>query len=182
MKKILLTFVLSISLLISGCGEKMNNTPTKQVEIFFMNYQTLNQDVIEDLDNVLNTDNSMTADQKKKYKDIMKNHYKNLSYDIKDERIDGEVAIVTVEIEVYDYSKILSSIDVYVTENEKEFLDAENNYDQEKFMDYRLSELEKAKEKVKYTLDLTLTKVDDKWQMDQLSSLDEDKVLGIYEY
>ena len=180
MKKILYIFLLTFSLLLSGCGETLNNTPTKQVEIFFMNYQTLNQDVIEDLNDVINTDNSMTESQQEKYKDIMKNHYKNLSYEIKDERVDGEVAIVTVEIEVYDYSKTISSIDNYASENNEEFLDDDGNYSQEKFMDYRLSELEKVKDKVKYTLDLTLTKIGDEWQMDQISSLDEDKILGIY--
>lgn len=182
MKKILSVFLLTFSLLLSGCGETLNNTPTKQVEIFFMNYQTLNQDVIEDLNDVIKTDNSMTESQQEKYKDIMKNHYKNLSYEIKDERVDGEVATVTVEIEVYDYSKTISNIDNYAAENNEEFLDDDGNYSQEKFMDYRLSELEKVKDKVKYTLDLTLTKIGEEWQMDQISSLDEDKILGIYEY
>ena len=147
-----------------------------------MNYQTLNQDVIENLNDVIKTDNTMTESQQEKYKDIMKNHYKNLSYEIKDERVDGEVATVTVEIEVYDYSKTISSIEHYAAENNEEFLDNDGNYSQEKFMDYRLSELEKVKDKVKYTLDLTLTKIGDEWQMDQISSLDEDKILGIYEY
>ena len=64
----------------------------------------------------------------------------------------------------------------------KNIADDDYNYIQEKFIDYRLSELEKVKDKVKYTLDLPLTKIDDKWELDQISSLDEDKILGIYEY
>lgn len=182
MKKIIIPFFMSLTILLSGCGETLNNTPTKQVEMFFMNYQTLNQDVIEDLNNVLKSDSSMTDSQKDKYKDIMKRHYKDLTYDIKDERINGETAIVTVEIEVYDYSKTIANIDKYAEEHYDEFLDDDNNYSQEKFIDYRLSELEKVKDKVKYTLDLTLTKIDDKWELNQISSLDEDKILGIYEY
>ncbi len=182
MKKIIIPFLMSLTILLSGCGETLNNTPTKQAEMFFMNYQTLNKDVIEDLNNVLATDNSMNETQKEKYKDIMKNHYKNLVYDIKDERIDGDTATVTVEIEVYDYSKTIANANSYLEEHMEEFLDEDNKYSQEKFIDYRLSLLEGVKDKVKYTLDLTLTKIDDKWQLDKISSLDEDKILGIYEY
>ncbi|MCI8777984.1 MAG: hypothetical protein HFI86_05130 [Bacilli bacterium] len=182
MKKIIIPFLISLTILLSGCGETLNNTPTKQVEMFFMNYQTLNRDVIDDLNSVLEADNSMNDSQKEKYKNIMKNHYKNLVYDIKDERINGDTAIVTVEIEVYDYSKAIANANSYLEDHMDEFLDDENKYSQEKFIDYRLNELENVKDKVKYTLDLNLTKIDDKWQLDKISSLDEDKILGIYEY
>lgn len=182
MKKIIVPFLMTLTILLSGCGETLNNTPTKQVEMFLMNYQTLNKDVIEALNDVLKSDNSMTESQKEKYKDIMKNHYKNLVYDIKDERIDGDTAVVTVEIEVYDYSKVIANANSYLEEHMDEFLDDDNKYNQEKFVDYRLSEFEKAKDKIKYTLDLTLTKIDDKWQLDKISSLDEDKILGVYEH
>lgn len=182
MKKIIIPFLMALTILLSGCGETLNNTPTKQVEMFFMNYQTLNKDVIEDLNTVLETDNSMSETQKEKYKNIMKNHYKNLVYDIKDERIDGDRATVTVEIEVYDYSKTIANANSYLEEHMEEFLDTDNKYSQEKFIDYRLSLLEDVKDKVKYTLDLNLTKIDDKWQLDKISSLDEDKILGVYEY
>lgn len=181
MKKII-GIMLVCMLLVSGCGESLNNTPTKQVEMYFMNYQTLNSDVIADLNDVLKNDTSLTDSQKDKYKEIMKKHYKSLSYDIKDEKINGDTATVTVEIEVYDYSKTIASANEYLTEHPTEFESDNSDYDQEKFMDYKLSEFEKVKDKVKYTLDLTLTKIDDKWELDKISSLDEDKILGIYSY
>ena len=177
MKKIIVPIILSF-ILFTGCGEKLNNTPTKQVEMFFMNYQTLNQKVIDDLDNVLKNDNTMTNDQKEKYKEIMKKHYKNLTYDIKDEVVNGDTAVVTVEIEVYDYSKKKASVDEYVKNHPDEFLDDDNKFSDEKFISYRLSEFDK----VKYTLELNLTKIDDKWELNDISSIDEDKILGIYEY
>lgn len=181
MKKIIVPIILSF-ILFTGCGEKLNNTPTKQVEMFFMNYQTLNQKVIDDLDNVLKNDNTMTNDQKEKYKEIMKKHYKNLTYDIKDEVVNGDTAVVTVEIEVYDYSKKKASVDEYVKNHPDEFLDVDNKFSDEKFISYRLSEFENVKDKVKYTLELNLTKIDDKWELNDISSIDEDKILGIYEY
>ena len=178
MKKILMIIAL---FLVVGCN-KLDNTPTKQVEMFFMNYQTLNQKVIDDLDNVLKNDNTMTNDQKEKYKEIMKKHYKNLTYDIKDEVVNGDTAVVTVEIEVYDYSKKKASVDEYVKNHPDEFLDDDNKFSDEKFISYRLSEFENVKDKVKYTLELNLTKIDDKWELNDISSIDEDKILGIYEY
>ena len=181
MKKIIVPIILSF-ILFTGCGEKLNNTPTKQVEMFFMNYQTLNQKVIDDLDNVLKNDNTMTNDQKEKYKEIMKKHYKNLTYDIKNEVVNGDTAVVTVEIEVYDYSKKKASVDEYVKNHPDEFLDDDNKFSDEKFISYRLSEFENVKDKVKYTLELNLTKIDDKWELNDISSIDEDKILGIYEY
>ena len=181
MKKIIVPIILSF-ILFTGCGEKLNNTPTKQVEMFFMNYQTLNQKVIDDLDNVLKNDNTMTNDQKEKYKEIMKKHYKNLTSDIKDEGVNGDTAVVTVEIEVYDYSKKKASVDEYVKNHPDEFLDDDNKFSDEKFISYRLSEFENVKDKVKYTLELNLTKIDDKWELNDISSIDEDKILGIYEY
>ena len=181
MKKIIVPIILSF-ILFTGCGEKLNNTPTKQVEMFFMNYQTLNQKVIDDLNNVLKNDNTMTNDQKEKYKEIMKKHYKNLTYDIKDEVVNGDTAVVTVEIEVYDYSKKKASVDEYVKNHPDEFLDDDNKFSDEKFISYRLSEFENVKDKVKYTLELNLTKIDDKWELNDISSIDEDKILGIYEY
>lgn len=181
MKKIIVPIILSF-ILFTGCGEKLNNTPTKQVEMFFMNYQTLNQKVIDDLNNVLKNDNTMTNDQKEKYKEIMKKHYKNLTYDVKDEVVNGDTAVVTVEIEVNDYSKKKASVEEYVKNHPEEFLDDDNKFSDEKFISYRLSEFENVKDKVKYTLELNLTKIDDKWELNDISSIDEDKILGIYEY
>lgn len=179
MKKLFL--IIPILMLFVGCGEKLNNTPTKQVEMFFMNYQTLSENVINDLNNTLENDTSMNDEQKEKYKKIIKEHYKNLVYDIKDEEVNGNSSVVTVEIEVTDYSRALASINEYIKEHRDEFYD-NDNLDEEKYMDYRLEQLSKAKEKVKYTLDINLTKVNDKWQMNELTSTDEDKILGIYEY
>ena len=49
MKKIisfLITFVSIFSL--CGCQANLNNTPTKQVEIFLGKYQTLDRDILDD--------------------------------------------------------------------------------------------------------------------------------------
>lgn len=184
MKKIY-AFLIGI-LLVTGCS--CNNTklavdnPTKKVEKFFSNYQTLDADVLKQLDAAVDKETEFTDEQKEEYKDLMKKHYKNLKYEIKDETINGDTAVVTVEIEVTDYSKIMSDADSYLDENPTQFNDENGIYDVSLFTKYRLEELKKAKDTVKYTLDLTLTKVSDEWILDTISDVDESKIHGMYVY
>ena len=72
--------------------------------------------------------------------------------------------------------------DKYLDENKDTFNYEEGNYDETLFTKYRLDKLKEAKDTVKYTLDMTLTKVDDEWQLDDISDIDEKKIHGMYEY
>lgn len=184
MKKIA-AFLLGI-MLVTGCScgntKLTMDTPTKKVENFLSNYQTLNEDVLNQLNEAVDKETDFTEEQKEEYKELMKKHYKDLKYDIKDEVIDGDHATVTVEIEVTDYSKIMSDADSYLSQNPAEFNNSEGTYDVTLFTKYRLDKLKEANEKVKYTLDLTLTKVDDEWTLDTISDTDESKIHGMYIY
>lgn len=172
--------------LITGCScgntKLTTDTPTKKVENFFSNYQTLNSDVLTQLDEVVNNETDFTEEQREEYKELIKKHYKDLTYEIKDEIVDGDNATVTVEIEVTDYSKIMTDADTYLTDNPNEFNNEEGVYDVTLFTKYRLDKLKEAKDKVKYTLNLTLTKVDDDWALDALTDTDESKIHGMYVY
>ena len=184
MKKIC-GFLLGL-ILITGCAcgnTKLSvDTPTKKVENFFSNYQTLNAEVLKQLDEAVDKETDFTEEQKNEYKELMKKHYKNLKYDIKDEVINGEHATVTVEIEVTDYSKIMTEADNYLATHPEEFNNTEGNYDVTLFTKYRLDKLKDANEKVKYTLDLTLTKINDEWVLDTINDTDESKIHGMYIY
>lgn len=181
MKKILLVVVMFLTL--CGCNiMDMDNTPKKQVEKFFNGYQTLDKSVLENLDIIVNNETTLSAEQKDKYRDLLKKHYQNLDYDIKEETINGDSASVKVEIEVTDYSKIKREIEEKRTLSSEEFYDVDNTFSESKFQDYRLDKLKDNKERVKYTLYLSLTKVDNKWKLDTISETDEEKILGIYEY
>jgi len=181
MKKICSIFALFF--LLTGCAMNMNldNTPTKKVEAFLNKYQTLDEEVLDSLDRVIAEEELFNSEQRDKYRDIIKSNYQKMSYKIKEEEIDGDEAEVTVEIEVIDYSKIMSESETYRLENPDEVLE-DGEYSESKYVDYRLEKLKEAKEKVKYTLDLTLTKVDDEWVMDDLSKENEAKLNGVYSY
>ena len=104
MKKILV-IIFSALFILTGCDSKLDNTPTKKVEEFLNNYQSLDSKVMEDLDTTLAADPDLNEDNKSEYKEFMKKHYQDLKYEIKDEKIDGDKATVETEITVRNYTK-----------------------------------------------------------------------------
>lgn len=175
MKKVLWLFVF----ILVGCAD-LSNTPNKRVEEFLRKYQALDSDVLSDLDKTISNDGTLTPSQTSEYRDIMKGHYQKLIYEIKEDKIDGDSAQVTVEITVDDLRSVLKDAEVYMNEHITEFYDENGNYSVEKYNDYRLKKLKEAKEKVQYTIYFNLSKVDKKWQLDNLDQITYDKINGIY--
>jgi len=166
MKKKILILVLPILLLI-GCS--MGNTPTSKVEDLFSKYQKLDKDIDNGINSILEEQNLSEA-QKDRYRDILEKQYKNLVYQIKEEVIDGDNATVTAEIEVTDLKKSINDL----------VFDS-NIYTKETFDEEKLNRLENAKDKVKYTLELGLTKDSDgNWNLDALTNEDIKKIQGMY--
>ncbi len=176
MKKI---FLLIISLFfMTGCELLMNN-PTKRVEEFLGTYKTLDNKVITQLDNTLESNIELTASQKTDYKELMKKQYQNLAYEIKKETIDGNTAAVEVEIEVFDYNKAIDAAEQYLANNESQFL-TDGNLDEGKYKDYEIEQMKKMTERIKYTLTLTLTKDNSKWILDDITEIERQKIHGLY--
>ena len=182
MKKILM--FLTIAFVLTGCSltENMDNTPTKQVETYLNNYQTLDSNVLAELDSIVNNEELFDEDQKVTYRDILKKHYQDLTYTIKEETVNGDKATVETEIEVTDYTKSLKEAENYRTTNESEFIGDNDEFDEVKFNTYKLNLIKDSKERVKYTIYFSLTKEDGNWKLDNLTETEEEKILGIYEY
>lgn len=210
MKKILLCFSCIMAIvLLSGCS--MDNTPTKKVENFLDSYKNQDETVLTQLKDMVDSDALMDENQKSTYTDIMKKQYEDMTYEIKDEVIDGDTATVTAEIEVYDYYKINQDAQTYYDNNPNEFNDTTNDNGvvgdvvegakdvvegakdaaedavdavtgDSKFVEYRLGKLKDAKDRVKYTIDFTLTKVDDVWTLNDIDDTTRQKIHGLYEH
>ncbi len=167
MKKKLLFLAIPLLFLVA-CT--MANTPTSKVEELFTKYQTLDKDINTGISSILDEQN-ISENQKTRYRKILENQYRNLTYQIKDEIIDGNTATVTVEIEVLDLKRTINDLvfdsSIYTKET----------YDEEK-----LNRLEQAKDKVKYTLNLTVSKTDDddEWKLNALTNEDIKKIQGMY--
>ena len=171
MKKKLIFGMLLVSLLFifTGCTDLMN-TPTKRVEELFSKYQTLDKDITKEIDTLVKSEN-LTDEEANRYRNIIEKQYKMLVYNVKDEKIDGENATVTVQIEVLDYKSAIQKVDLNYQDD---------NYDKVKYTKDKLDALEQTKDKVTYTIEVPLVKKDKKWQVSNLSNDDLKKIQGMY--
>lgn len=168
MKKIMSIFI--FLLLLVGCS--LSNSPTSKVEELLTKYQSLDNDVKSGIEGVIEDEN-LTSSQKDRYKKLLEDQYKNLSYEIKDERIDGDNAIISTEIKVINYKKAINDTYNYYNGN--------NDYTLEEYNDTKLSNLEKEKEKVTYTIDFEVKKdKDGNWKISSLSNETIKKIQGMY--
>lgn len=166
MKKRLLFLVVPVFFLLA-CT--VSNTPTSKVEALLSKYQKVDNEIKTEIENMLEEQN-LTETQKERYKKILEKQYKNLTYQIKDEQVDGDIALVTVEIEVLD---LKNSIDNLVFDTS---VYTKQAYDEEK-----LNRLESVKNKVKYTMELTVEKDEQgTWKIKNLTNDKIKKIQGMY--
>lgn len=202
MKKFIIAVIV---ILLSACTLGTAVTPRQKVSEFLDKYKNQNTDIISQLEETIKNDITNT-DYRDRYKTLMVNQYKNMEYEIKEEIIEEDNAVVEVEITVYDYASAIRNANEYLNSNPDKFTkedkttietddDADEkitteekntntttitDYDEDKFMDYKLSQMENVTDTVKYTIEFTLTKVNDEWQLDELSNSDIEKLHGIY--
>ncbi len=176
MRKLLVLF--TVLLIFIGC-KNMSETPTKKVEDLLMKYQKLDEKVLGSLDYTIET-NSFNEEQKERYREIIRNQYKNLTYEIKGEKLDGDKASVDILIEVFDYSDVSSVASEFFKLNQDYFLDENGIVDNSKYTDYKLDLMEKEKKKIKYTITINLTRKDDEWSIDEIDQVTLQKIHGIY--
>ncbi len=162
-KKFLLGICLFLFVL-TGC--ELNNNPTSKVEELLGNYQGLDKKISYNYVALAN-DSNLDQDIIEKYEDLIKKQYRNLSYEVKEEVIDGGSAVVTVQIDVLNYKKVLDNYSSYTL----------SSSEHEKI----INELKKVKDKVTYTIDFSVTKnKNGDWKLDDLTTEEEQKLLGIY--
>ena len=116
----------------------------------------------------LTGDITLNEEQIKTYNNIIKKQYKNLTYEVKEEEIDGNNAIVTIQIEVKNYKDTINKYN-------------KQDYETTKYHELVTKSLDTTKEMITYTLDITLTKDNnDIWILDPLTEENKNKLLGIY--
>jgi len=179
MKKIKV-FLVTMLMLILTTACALGSTPTSAVERLFASYNNNDEEIMVELDDYVNT-SSLSDEQNKKYKEVYLKQFRDLKYEIKEEVIDGDSATVTTQITVYDYYKAEKDANNYLTTNSDEFM-TDGEYDESKFTDYKLKELDKVNTTVDYTIDFTLTKVDNEWVVNELTNEQLEKIHGVYEY
>lgn len=158
-------FIFLTLIFITGCS--LGNTPTSKVDELMGKYQRLDTEIKDEIKEVV-ASNNINESYQDRYIKALEKQYCNLTYEIKNEAIDGNTAIVTTQIEVTDYKKALNTID-------------RDDLTDEEYYEESLTAIEEANEKVTYTIDFTLTKDDaGNWQLDELSEVDKKKIQGTY--
>lgn len=204
MKKIGILLLLAI-IMVTGCG-RVKNTPTDSVEAFLQKYQSMDSEVLAQLDKVVSNDKTMNDEQRKDYQTLMEKQYQNMSYKIKNEKISGDTATVLVEIEVFDYANSITKSKDYYNEHRDEFETKDsdktktnekdsNNDDNDKdnsigeivdeiidsaFIDYKIKQLKDVTDKAKYEIEFHLNNVDGEWEVEDISDADRQKIHGLY--
>ena len=168
MKKIISMFIFLI--LLVGCS--LSNTPTAQVEDLLSKYQMLDKDIKSGINDVV-AEETLTSEQQERYRKIIEKQYRNLTYEIKEEEIDGNKAEITVEIVVLDYKKSVNEID-------SSFY-GQSNYSVEEYNNAKLNALENTNEKVTYTIEFNVIKDDNgNWKLSSLDNETIKKIQGMY--
>ena len=175
MKKVI---VIVIVLLISGCSS--NIMAKDVVKDYLDGYINLSKDVKRSLDKTIEENKEFNDINKDMYKKILLKQYKDLKYVILNEEYDGDKALITVNINVYDLNKAEENAEDYLSTNLKEFYDDKNKFDNQKYIDFKLNLMYEASERIDYTVVFFLNRVNKKWVLEQPTDEDLEKIHGIY--
>ena len=63
-----------------------------------------------------------------------------------------------------------------------EFKNSDDDVDTSKYNEYKIKLMEDMKERITYTINFTLSKVEDKWIVDDLTETERSKIHGLYAY
>ena len=177
MKKIL--GIISLLLLVGGCS-CANDKAADAVEKYLNDYKGLSDNVLADIDDIIENED-LTDKGKSTYKEILKRQYRDMIYTIEDEKYDGDTALVTVKITVYDYYQANKASADYLNEHPDEFLE-DGKYDNDLYMDYKLEQMKNTNETISYNIVFKVNKKDGKWIVEQPSDEVLEKIHGIYNY
>lgn len=176
MKKIII-----ILLTIILCACSLTDSPSLKVKEYLDNFNNLNENVIEDMESAIIKEN-LSSSNTSIYREVLTKQYKDLKYEIVEEKINNDKSEVKVKVTVYDlYNSKLES-ENYMNENQNEFFNDENIFDEEKYMKYRLDEMLKTKNTITHDITFNLTKINDEWKIDNIDREVLEKIHGLYDY
>lgn len=182
MKKGIKTILVVICalLLFTGCSCALNdNKPEEAVETFFEKYRAKDDNIMTQLKETIENED-LTDNSKEKYQELMEKQYDGFAYVIKDTKEEDNSAIVTVELTVLNYRSAILEAEEELKNNPDKFNDDEGKFSEEKYMDYKIEKMSKVNDTTTHTIDLSLTKENGMWTVEQLSSDDISKLHGLY--
>ncbi len=151
--------------LFSGCVSNNAKTPV----IDYLNaYQNHSKKVTSSLNELIQNEN-LNAKQQEIYALIMKKQYVDLKYHIDNVTYDGDKALVSATIEVYDYNNAVKKAnEAYETNKEQSYKDLQLDY------------MKKENKRIKYTLTFPVYLDNDTWKLENPNYITLQKIHGIF--
>lgn len=177
MKKFVVIITLIIFLV--GCACSVKGGAKESVYIFLEKYKYLDKDLVEDIDNYVKEE-ILTDEQKEEYKNIFIRQYKDMNFTITKEEYKDNKAYVTVNITIYDLYKAQDEAEEYLAEHQNDFLTENGEYDDNKFINYKLDYMKTYNEKITNEVTFTLHEEKGFWIVEQPTTNDLEKIHGIY--
>ena len=171
---ILITLIVAV-----GCACTMSKA-SDAVKEYLAKYNNNDAELLVELDELVKDEN-LEEEQGESYKEVMKKQYKDLKYEIVDETYNGDEAVVTTKITVYDLYKAQKDAESYKEEHPDEFKE-DGESDVKSFLDYKIEQMKKTDKTIDYTIDFKVIKKDGKWVVEDVSTEDLEKIHGIYNY
>lgn len=165
-------------LLLTGCVQNLARDPvTHYLEL----YRNHSDEVTSSLQTLIRDEN-LLAEQQDLYALIMKKQYVDLEYKVVNETYNGDQAIVTVLITVYDYQHSKDEARQEMNENLSAYTLSDGSIDQTKYKDLQLQKMKEEKNRVKYTIDFNVNLQNEKWELVSPDYTVLLKIHGIYDY
>jgi hypothetical protein len=168
-------------IIIHTCGCASQISAKDIVNAYFKSYNNVTDEVLNDINKVVETE-TLNDSQKSLYKDILIRQYKDLKYTITKEVYNGDKALVTVNIEVYNYYLVQKNASSYLKNHLNSFSDEKGNYNNSKYMDYKLKLMMSTNERTHYELDISLNRENGRWIIGDMSQENLEKIHGVYNY
>ena len=176
MKKVIVLLFMVLSLV--GCN--LSNTPSNEVEKYLDSFNNLTDEVLIDIDNKVSTE-ELSSENKEIYKKVLLRQYENMKYEIKDESIEKDSAIVKVNITIVNYYRVNDISNTYMNEHVDEFNNINGIFDNDKYNTYRLDNLLKTNDTTTYEVTFNLKKdTNGNWILSNPSREVLEKLNGFY--
>ncbi len=157
--------LLFLIFLLSGCASNDAKTPVKD---YLNAYQNHSDKVTVSLNELIKNEN-LTKEQQDIYELIMKKQYVDLAYHIDNVTYNGNKAIVTATIEVYDYNH-----------SKEEALKEYENNPELNYKDLQLTYMKRENKRIKYTLSFSAYLDNDKWVLENPDYITLQKIHGVF--
>lgn len=164
-------------IILSGCKKE---TASDVVKEYLNNYQNVVSSVKSSINKTINEHKEFSTNHKKIYYKILINQYKTLKYTILSEEYDDDKAIIKVRINVNNLYNADNNSMNYLSKNLSEFYNEKNEFDQDKYITYKLNLMLNTKDRVDYDIVFFLNYKNKRWILKNPTESDLEKIHGIY--